>query len=598
MNVCIKNKIKNYLSDPINIISFTAFIFLAYTILVPLFHIVSSTFQWRQEDIRLVAEASPGKFTLYHWLRVLYSDVSSSLFYKPMINSLGIGFAVAVISMIFGSGLAWIVIRTDIPFKKIIGFLVIIPYLFPSWVISMAWLTIFKNEKIGGNIGILQGLLHINPPDWISYGFVPIVASLSIHDSIYFYLIVGAALSSMNSQLEEAARISGAGRINILKKIVFPMVLPSILSAFILIFSKAISSFAVPELLGAPVKFYTISTMLYSSMRSRMITEANVLSLILIIISVLAIAVNQKLVRKKKNYVTVTGKASAQKLVSFGKGSKGISIIILVFLTLISIIPLIFILLQTFLMKEGVMSLSNLTLHYWIGESIYEINTGEPGVFRNETFLLGLKNSLEIASISAVIAAVIGLFLGYVSARGKGRGLAKWIDRIAFVPYLIPGISLSSIYIMMFAKPTFILPALYGSLALIILITVVKELPFITRVGSSTMLQMGEELEEVAKISGANWITRLKKIIMPLNKKSIFTSFLLVFIGAMKEMELIILLITPKTETLTTLTFYYTEKSFTQLTNAIIIFTILIIMSVYLIATIIGKVELTKGIGR
>jgi iron(III) transport system permease protein len=127
---------------------------------------------------------------------------------------------------------------------------------------------------------------------------------------------------------------------------------------------------------------------------------------------------------------------------------------------------------------------------------------------------------------------------------------------------------------------------------------VVKELPFTTRVGSSAILQIGEELEEVAKISGASWFTRFKKVILPLNKKSIFTSFLLVFIGAMKEMELIVLLVTPKTETLTTLTFYYTQKSFTQLTNAILIFTIFIILMVYLIATVFGKVELTKGIGR
>ncbi|QAA32357.1 ABC transporter permease [Clostridium manihotivorum] len=598
MKVRTRNKIINYLSSPINIVSLIALSFLAYTILIPFFKIVLSTFQWKQEDVRLVAGAIPGEFTFYHWLRVIYSDVSKALFYKPLINSIGIGLVVALISMVIGSGLAWIVSRTDIHFKKLIGFLVIIPYLFPSWVISMAWLTIFKNSKIGGSIGIIQGLFHINPPDYISYGFVPIVASLSIHDSIYFYLIVGAALSSMSSQLEEAARVSGAGRIHILKKIVFPMVLPSILSAFILIFSKAISSFAVPELLGAPVKFYTISTMLYSSMRSRMVTEANVLSLILIVISMLAIAINQKLVGKKKSYATVTGKATVQRLVPLGKGRRLISIAILVFLFLISIVPLIFILLQTFLLRDGVISLSNLTLHYWIGDSIYDINTGEPGIFKNETFLVGLKNSLEIAIISAVIAAVIGLILGYVTARGKGGRLSKCIDKISFIPYLIPGISLSSIYIVMFAKPTFILPALYGTLALIILITVVKELPFTTRVGSSAILQIGEELEEVAKISGASWFTRFKKVILPLNKKSIFTSFLLVFIGAMKEMELIVLLVTPKTETLTTLNFYYTQKSFTQLTNAILVFTIFIILMVYLIATVFGKVELTKGIGR
>ncbi|EKQ58053.1 MULTISPECIES: iron ABC transporter permease [unclassified Clostridium] len=598
MKVGINNKIKNFFNNPINIVTLIALAFLAYTVLVPLFKMINSTFLWKSEDIRFAAEAIPGEFTLYHWLRVLYSDISDSLFYGPLLNSLAIGVSVAIISMILGCGLAWLVVSTDIPFKRAIGFLTIIPYLFPSWVASMAWLGIFKNDKIGGSLGILQGLFHVNPPDWIAYGFVPIVASLSIHDSIYFYLIVGAALSSMNSQLSEAAKISGANTFKILKKIVFPIVLPSILSAFILIFSKAISSFAVPELLGAPVKFYTVSTMLYSSMRSRMVTEANVLSLILIVISMGTIAINQKLIGKRKSYVTVTGKGAAQKLISLGKARNIVGAAMLTMLVLISILPLLLILFQTFLLKDGNFNFNNLTLHYWIGESIYEINTGEPGIFHNETFLLGLKNSLYIAIMSSIIAALVGLILGYVISRGKGARLSKFIDQISFVPYLIPGISLSAIYISMFAKPTLFLPALYGSISLIILITIIKELPFTTRVGSSSMLQLGEELEEAAKINGANFYERFKRIILPLNKKSLFTSFLLVFIGAMKEMELIIMLVTPKTETLTTLTFYYTEKGFTQLTNAILIFTILIIIFVYFSATVFGKIDLSKGLGR
>lgn len=481
--------------------------------------------------------------------------------------------------------------------EKTIAFLAVIPYLLPSWIISQAWLTFFKNGKIGGTPGIMEALLHVSPPDWLSYGFVPIVVSLSIHDSVFFFLIVGAALSSMNSQLEEAASVTGAARWTILRRIVFPLVMPSILSGFILIFTKAISSYGVPALLGTPVNFYMISTMLYSSMRSRLTTEANVLSLTLMLISMLTIYLNQRVVGRRKSFVTVTGKDSAKTLTSLGRWRYPAAGTAAAVMILISVVPLLVLLFQSFMLKEGVYSLSNFTTHYWWGGSDPNINTGEKGVLQNDIFMLALKNSLYIAGVASVIAAVIGLILGYVVARGRQSWIGRMVDQVSFLPYLIPGISLAAIYISMFAKPTLIIPALYGTITLLILITVVKELPFTVKAGSASMMQIGKELEEAAQISGASWLTRFRRILLPLNRKSLMSAFLLVFIGAMKEMELIILLITPRTETLTTITFYYAEKGYEQLTNVILMIIIAIVITVYFLAVKFGKADLTQGIG-
>ncbi|GMK47958.1 ABC transporter permease [Paenibacillus glycanilyticus] len=591
------NGLLNGLRSPIHLIGLVALLFLAYTVLWPVLKILYTTFLWRQQDVRLTGEANPGHFTLYHWTRVLASDMSMNLFYKPILNSLGVGFAVSALSMLIGCGLAWLVVRTNVPWKKTIAFLAVIPYLLPSWIISQAWLTFFKNGKIGGTPGIMEALFHVSPPDWLSYGFVPIVVSLSIHDSVFFFLIVGAALSSMNSQLEEAASVTGAARWTILRRIVFPLVMPSILSGFILIFTKAISSYGVPALLGTPVNFYMISTMLYSSMRSRLTTEANVLSLTLMLISMLTIYLNQRVVGRRKSFVTVTGKDSARTLTSLGRWRYPAAGTAAVVMILISVMPLLVLLFQSFMLKEGVYSLGNFTTHYWWGGSDPNINTGEKGVLQNDIFMLALKNSLYIAGVASVIAAVIGLILGYVVARGRQSWIGRMVDQVSFLPYLIPGISLAAIYISMFAKPTFIIPALYGTITLLILITVVKELPFTVKAGSASMMQIGKELEEAAQISGASWLTRFRRILLPLNRKSLMSAFLLVFIGAMKEMELIILLITPRTETLTTITFYYAEKGYEQLTNVILMIIIAIVITVYFLAVKFGKADLTQGIG-
>ncbi|OPH46918.1 ABC transporter permease [Paenibacillus ferrarius] len=591
------NMAKSLLTNPVYLIGLLALCFLTYTIILPLWEIVKTTFLWQQHDVRVSPDAKPGYFTWYHWSRILTSDLSKSLFYKPMLNSISTSVVVSFASMALGTALAWFVTRTDVPFKKTIAFLAVVPHMLPSWILSIAWMMVFKNQKIGGSEGIFQAIFHVQPPDWLSYGYVPIVTTLTIHDSVFFYLLVAVALSSMNSQLEETASLLGAGRLTILRKITLPLVLPAILSAFILTFTKAMGSFGVPALLGLPVKYYTISTMLYSAMRNRMVTEAYILSLILMLISMLTIYLNQRMIGKRKSFVTIGGKGGRRTLTPLGKWRMPLAIGILLFMLLIGIAPLLLLVWQTFMLKDGNYSLSNLTLHWWIGESNFKIASGEVGVLRNNELLLALKNSVHIALVSSACAAVAGLILGYVVSRGRKLRLARTVEQVSFLPYLIPGISLAAIYISMFAKPTLLLPALYGTLSLIILITVVKDLPFATRAGSSAMLQIGGELEEAARMQGASWFKRFYRILLPLSRNSLISSFLIVFIGAMKEMDSIILLITPKTGTLTTLTFWYAEKGFFQLTNAIIVIIIIIIMVVYAVATKIGKADLTKGIG-
>lgn len=591
------NILKNILTNPLHLISIIAFIFLCYTIVIPLWEIISHTLTWQPEDARVARGVVPGEFTLYHWWHVLVSDISSSIFYKPLLNSFNIAVAVSFMSMVLGGALAWLVTRTDIPFKKSIAFMAIIPYMLPSWIKSFAWLVVFKNDRIGGSQGMLQYLFHINPPDWISYGFFPITMNLTAHYYTFFYLLIAVALSSINSSLEEMADILGASRLTILRKITFPLVLPAILSAFILTFSKTMGTFGVAAFLGLPVKYYTIATMLYGSMKNRLISDAYVLSLILIIISSVTIYINQRAIGRRKSYATIGGKDSRKTLTPLGKWKIPAIAGVMLFMISAGVFPLLLLLWQSFMLHDGDYSLGNLTTHFWVGDSDFNINSGEVGVLKNDGIFMGFKNSLRIALIAAVSASVIGLILGYVISKARKTLSGKVVEQLSFLPYLIPGISFSAIYLSMFAKPQLLIPALYGTLTIVILITIVKELPFATRSGTSTMFQISGELEEAAKIQGASWFHRFRKIMLPLSRKGLFSSFLLLFISAMKELDLIVLLVTPNTGTLTTLTFRYAEKGYQQYADAIIILIIAIIMITYFLATKIGKADLSKGIG-
>lgn len=208
-----------------------------------------------------------------------------------------------------------------------------------------------------------------------------------------------------------------------------------------------------------------------------------------------------------------------------------------------------------------------------------------------------MVNTLKLVFLVSILATVVGLILGYIISRGRKRISGRFIEQISFTPMLIPAIALSTIYLSMFSKPQLFLPVLYGTFALLVLISVVKYLPFAVRSGTSSMMQISNELEEAAKIEGTSWTKIFTRIILPLTKGSVFSAFLLIFISGMKELALIMLLVTPETSTLTTLTYSYTESGFEQFSNAITTLIIFIIILVNFIARKVGKADISKGMG-
>ena len=290
----LKNQIKAVVTNPYNVIVLIAIVLLTYLIVLPLLDMISTSFTLAQKDARLAGGAA-GDFTLYYWQRLLGSSLTKQMLLQPLLNSLLIGVCVSFFAIMIGSVLAWLMVRTDLPFKPFFSLAVIIPYMIPSWCKSQAWLTMFKTERIGGAPGFLMSM-GINVPDWLAYGPVAIIAVLSLHYYAYAYLLVSAALNSINSELEEMGEIQGAGKATILRKITLPLVLPSMLSAIILTFSKAIGTFGVINYLGSKVNFVTLSSQLYMNSKSQNTQTAFAMALIMICLASISVFVNQKLI--------------------------------------------------------------------------------------------------------------------------------------------------------------------------------------------------------------------------------------------------------------------------------------------------------------
>ena len=558
----LKNQIKAVVTNPYNIIVLIAVVLLVYLIVLPLLDMIATTFELAQRDIRAVGGGKAGDFTLYYWQRLLASELSWTMLIKPLINSLVIGVCVSVCAILLGSILAWLMVRSDLPFKKFFSLAVIIPYMIPSWCKSQAWLSMFKTARLGGAPGFMASL-GLDVPEWLAYGPVAIIIVLTLHYYAYTYLLVSSALNSINSELEEMGEIQGAGKAMILRKITLPLVLPAILSAVILTFSKAIGTFGTINYLGSPVQYYTLSSQLYMNINSRDTQTGFAMAILMIIIASIAVFVNQKLIGSRKSYATIGGKGGRSTLIGLGKvGRPVITAALFVFFAVGIIMPIVILVMESFMLKEGIYSLDNFTLHYWIGESNPQIMEGLPGIFKNDEFINSLFNSLRLTLVNGVFGTIFGQLLGYITAKGRGRLHGKLVEQLVFIPYLIPSVAFGGIYLSMFSQPQQIfgvtlVPALYGTFALLTLVSVVKHLPFAARAGTSNMLQISGELEEAATIEGAGFFRRFVKIVFPLSKGGFISGFMLIFVSIMKELDLIILIMTPTTSTLPYLAFRY-----------------------------------------
>jgi len=502
-----------------------------------------------------------------------------------------------VLALAIGGLMAWLVVRTDVPGKGIINTLATVPYIMPSWTIAMAWKVLFKNAKSGGTPGLLEFITNQPTPDWLAYGPFPIIVSSALHYYTFFFLFVAAALLSIDSSLEEAGELSGAGRWRIMRKITFPLVVPAIASGFIMTFSKTMGTFGGPNVLGVPVQYYTLSTMLRSNTGIGNYGDGFVLAIVLILFAMVTVMINQRLVGTRKSYETIGGRgfmAQKMKLRNF----KGLfTAIIVVFQFIIAVLPLTLLIWSTFMLRTGDYSLSNFTLAHWIGKGDISINSGEPGVLLNPRIYLGAWNSIKLSLFTAFFTAFFGVILGYAIVKGRGTRLSKLVEQLAFIPYVIPGIAFGAVYISMFTKPVGPIPALYGTFALLVVVSVAKHIPYSSRSGVSAMLQVSKELEEAAAIAGASPWVRFKRIIFPLTSTGFVSGFLMTFITTMRELSLIILLVTPTTAVLASMTMRYIENGNEQQANAVIIVLIVLVLIGNFIISRFKGGSLKKGLG-
>ena len=591
------NRIKTFFSKPYNVLLVLFLVVLTFLVVIPLVSIVRDTFIVHSAEKSRVHQAV-GTFTTYHWKRLFASEFSKSLLWDPIRNSIVTSTWACVVSILIGGSFAWLVSRSDMRWKKLLTKLFIFPYIMPSWTLGLAWKNFFKNIEITGSNGIFYSLTGIQVPTWFAYGEFPIIIVTGMHYAPFAYILIGGILHNMDANLEEAAIILKTSRLRMFLRITIPIVMPAVLSTIILVFSGAMASFATPQFLGLPVRYYVLTTELYASINGTNPGVGYILAMIMILISVIIMFVNQKLIGNRKSYATVTGKSANISIFHLGAWRTPISILAFCVVMMMSVIPLVTFALESLLNYTGVYDFNNLTLSFWIGQAQgHDTWQSESGILRNAEVYRTLWNSLRLAFTCALGAGTLGFLAGYSIVRRRGSFLSQVVENLTFIPYLIPSMAFSAIYLSMFATKHGIIPSLYGSFAILALIGTIKYLPMASRSGVNSMLQLSPEIEEAGIIMGVPWLKRMTRIIIPIEKTTIVSGYLLPFISAMRELSLFVILVTANNRVLTTLLLFYDEKGYTQFSNAVNLLIIIVVLVINFTVEKLTGASIEKGVG-
>jgi iron(III) transport system permease protein len=554
---------------------------LAYLILVPLAAVVRSSMIWHPGDVRLQGvEVEVGAPTTYHWTRVFASPLTRNLLVLPLLRTLAVAAGVVVIVLAVGGALAWFVTRTDVAFQRVIAALATLPYMLPSWALAMAWLAVFRNQGVGAPAGFVEFLTGWQAPEWLVYGGVPIAITLGLHYFPFGYLFLSAALRHLDAELEESADVLGLGRWQVLRAVTVPLVRPAVLSVALLAFARAIGTFGTPAILGLPVRFHVMSTQIYALTLTGREGQAYVLALVLMALAACGLLVNARMVGTRRSYATVGGKGGRSRRIRLGRWRVPLGVGALAFLLLAGILPLGLLTWSSLMRNLGDFSPGNLTLHHWVGAGTPGINDGQPGILRNPQNLMAIWNSVRLGLLGGAICGILGLLVGYVVVRGRSGVVAQFLEQTSFVPMLIPSIAFGAVYLAVFGRGGWVAPPLYGTFALLVLVTVGKQLPYAARAGISAQMQIARELEDAAAVLDVPWYRRWAHILFPLTRPAFLAGALIVFMTTVRELSLYVLLVSPRTPLMAAQAYWYTEVGFRQLADAFTVLLVLVVLAV------------------
>ena len=593
-----RNKIATYFSKPHNVILLLMGIVLTVTTVAPIVAIVEDTFKIHPGTIDAHLTGQTSGYTLVNYIDLFTSKLAVTNLWTPLLNTVLLAIGTCVVSIVFGGLFAFLITRTDLAWRKYLSAIFIFPYIMPQWTLAVVWQNLFNSNAVTGTSnGLLASLFNLRMPLWWCKGLFPSLVVLGLHYAPFAYILIGGIFRNMDANLEEAATILDTPRRRIMWRITLPMVKPAILSTILLVFGSAMGSYPVPHYLGLA----TLSTK-YVSMNSKYTGEASILAIIMMIFGVAIMLLNQISLHSRKNYTTVTGKSGQISKVKLGRiGRYAIALLLVIVTFFTSIFPIVSFAFETFLTNPGDYSFlytgnpDTLTTKWWLtDENVTESGMyGQKGILYNETIWRAFGGTILVAVCCSLFAGTLGTLIGYAVSKNRRSRWASYVNSVAFLPYLMPSIAVGVAFFILFSNEHI---NLFNTYTLLIIVGTIKYIPFASRSALNSMLQLSGEIEEAAIIQDVPWIKRMTRIIIPIQKTSIISGYLLPFMTCLRELSLFMLLCVQGFILSTTLD-YFDEMGLYAFSSGI---NLILIITILICNTLVNKVtgaSLDEGIG-
>lgn len=497
----------------------------AYLAVVPLWFLIQGTF----------FDSTTNAFTLSGFTRAYTDDQA----FEMLRNSVWFAIGSAVLSLVVGTALAFLNVRTDVPFKGLFFAASIIPLVIPGILYTVAWIFLASPDIGLVNFALepLFGQAAVN-----IYSVWGMVWVEGLHLSPITFLFMVAAFRAQDPSLEESALMSGASRIAVLRKITVPLLRPAIAASVLIMMVRALESFEVPALLGLQNGIYVFTSKIYFMLRTypQDLNGAGALALGLLAIAALGMVLEHLMSRGAKAYQTVTGKGFRPRPIELGKWRPLAGFAIIGYFLLTVILPMLMLVYTSLLpyyQKPSIAAFKSMSFD----------NYGD--LLHLSQATTALKNSLMLGAASATLVMLLMAIAAWIVVRSNIPG-RKILDLLSFAPLVIPGLVLGLALQFVYLRMPI---AIYGTIWILLVAYCTRYMPYGMRYAVTSMQQISSELEESASVSGATWWQVFRRVLLPLLMPGLLAGWIYIFVVSFRELSSSILLYSSGNEILSIL---------------------------------------------
>ncbi|MDH7797659.1 MULTISPECIES: iron ABC transporter permease [unclassified Beijerinckia] len=466
-----------------------------------------------------------------------YRSIFTSSNMVVLANTVGISLAKTIPALLMAVLLAWIVARTDTPYRDKLEVLITLPFFVPPILTAMAW-GMLGNPQVGLLNQVWKWATGSSTSIINVYSYGGVVWHMVQYSTPFLFLFIVDIFRAMDPSLEESSRMCGASRWRTFRNITLMLMLPALTNSFILSFIRGIESFESPLFFGTPAKITVITTEIYNSINHRATPDyqyATALSFAIMALMFILVIWQWRLLRGR-TFSTVTGKGYSPSVMKLGKWKWVTFGFCILFFFVTVVLPIGQLAIGSFFRFFGFYSRDMLTLEHY------------SAVFSNAEVWRAFGNTMFLGLIGATATMVLGSVVAYVSIRTRWRG-RRLIDALAWLPWMMPGMVLGIGFLWAFAMLPGPIP-IYGTIWALLLAYMALGTPVSVRVMTSAYAQLSYDLEECSRVHGASFFQTLWRILIALAWPSFAVGWVLAFFGIMRELSASILLYSVGSEVL------------------------------------------------